>query len=309
MSGSVPCPSARHCHAASGSSGQSGVFRRSSAPRPASARMRADDVEVRGLGVVAGAHQGELGAVDVQPGAQHRDRLQRLERRPRPHRRVGVTQGEPLGPVGREHHDVADVHRLHQTAAQHPRERDRGGADVRHAHQPPEGPVGPRGPRPRPPEYGVTAGFTSTRYTIAPTAASRARNDGRCGTPGIGITLNDTAVATPTIAPQNPLVRLPACGNAVAGRRSRSIERPQAQPEDGDVEDEEDDDLQARDHGASLRDITGRRAGPRRAPRPRGARPTRRRRGRASAAPGRTRGAGRRRRATGAGRRARRPTS
>src|SRR4029079_8566619 len=43
-------------------------------------------------------------------------------------------------------------------------------------------------------------------------------------------TLNDTAVATPTIAPQNPLVRLPACGNAVAGRRSRAMRAQRVSP-------------------------------------------------------------------------------
>ena len=146
VSGSVPCPSARHCHAESASSGQSGVFRRSSAPRPGSGEQTSDDVEVPRLGVVAGAHERERGAVDVQPRAEHRDRLQRLERRPRPDGPVGVAEHQPLRPVGREHDHVAGVHGLDESPAQHPRERDRAGADVGHAHQPPDGPLGPPGP-------------------------------------------------------------------------------------------------------------------------------------------------------------------
>ena len=68
----------------SSSYGRSGVFCRSASVSPAPARIAAHAVEVERLAGVAGAGQGQQLAVEVEAGAQHRERLQRL---------VGATAG------------------------------------------------------------------------------------------------------------------------------------------------------------------------------------------------------------------------
>jgi hypothetical protein len=75
--------------------------------------VHAARVEV--LAGVAGGGQREQLAVQRQPGAQHRGRLQRLVRRPREDGRVGAARGERERAVGGERRHRAAVPGLHET--------------------------------------------------------------------------------------------------------------------------------------------------------------------------------------------------
>jgi hypothetical protein len=68
----------------------------------------------------------------------------------------------------------------------------------------------------------VIAGLTSTRYTIAATALTSARNDRYPKPIGYGSAMNATATATPRTAAHQLFVRLPAEVKAAGGRRTRS---------------------------------------------------------------------------------------
>ena len=72
----------------------------------------ADAVQVVALARVARARQREQRALEVQPRPHHRDRLQRLVRRPREDRRLPVTGGRDHVAVAVDRHGRAVVHAL-----------------------------------------------------------------------------------------------------------------------------------------------------------------------------------------------------
>ena len=76
-----------------------------------------DAVEVRRLTTVAGRGEGEQFAVEVEAVAQHRDSLQRLERRAGEERDVRVADDEHAPAAAVQPDEVAVVDGLHQVAA------------------------------------------------------------------------------------------------------------------------------------------------------------------------------------------------
>ena len=84
---------------------------------PAPARMRRTPVEVERLAGVAGAGQREQLAVEVEAGAQHRERLDRLVRRPREDRAGRRRRPPAATPPAVDGDHAAVVDRLHETGA------------------------------------------------------------------------------------------------------------------------------------------------------------------------------------------------
>ena len=120
--GSGPRPAARQAKAASGVVGERRRGLQVRRGEPGLLEDRVHALDVAGLAFVARAGQRERRAVEFQPGPQHRDGLQRLERRARQERAVRVARPHPRGPVGAERDRVPGVHRFDHPAAVHPGE-------------------------------------------------------------------------------------------------------------------------------------------------------------------------------------------